>query len=383
MLEDNPIRPFEMDIHDSELDELRARLLATRWPSAETAGDWSQGVPLGWMKDITDYWANSYDWRAREKPLSQFDHFVTTIDSVDVHFIHAPSPHPGAVPVIMTHGWPGSFVEFLKVIEPLRNPTAFGGSAEDAMSVVVPSLPGFGFSGKPAEPGWTIERIAQAWDTLMQRLGYKQYIMNGTDWGAHVCMAAAQLPTASHIQGLALNLASADPTGFDFEPNAEEEAFHRHNASYFESGHGYSAQQSTRPQAVGYALDDSPVGQAAWILDKFSSWVDYDKDMGEVLSRDELLDNIMLYWLNRAGASSARLYFESFNSILINMPTIGIPSTYTRAKDVFMFSEREIRTRFTDLRRYGVVQRGGHFLAFEQPQIFIDDLRSSVRALTN
>ncbi|MGW8813019.1 epoxide hydrolase family protein [Gordonia terrae] len=380
---DESIRPIKIDVADEQLRDLQARLGATRWPSRETVDDWSQGVPLEWMQRVVRYWLKEYDWRARESRMNQFNHFVTNIDSLDIHFIHAPSPHPNATPVIMTHGWPGSFVEFLKVIDELSDPVAYGGSAEDALSIVVPSLPGFGLSGKPTGRGWTIDRIAAAWGTLMERLGYAEYVMNGTDWGSYICLAGTRAAGADRIRGLALNAATANPGDYDFEPDAEEERFHAHNAEYFETGHGYSAQQSTRPQALGYGLEDSPVGLAGWILDKFASWVDHHRELTDVLSMDDLLDNVMIYWLNGVATSSARLYYESFGSLFADNAPITKPVTYTRANDVFVFSEREIRTRFSDLRRFSVAPAGGHFLAFEQPEFFVRDLRDSVRQICN
>ncbi|WP_040795718.1 epoxide hydrolase family protein [Nocardia higoensis] len=375
------VRPFRIDVDTDELTELRRRLTATRWPDRELVDGWQQGPPLAYMKSLCEYWATTYDWKAREARLNEFDHYLTEIDGLDIHFIHAPSVHPDATPIVLTHGWPGSFVEFLDVIEPLRNPTAFGGSADDAMHVIVPSLPGFGFSGAPKESEWNVPRMAGAISELVRRLGYDRYVVNGTDWGAAIAMSLGQIETTDRLLGLCLNLAFANPENYDFEPNAEESEFHARQGAYFQGDNGYAVIQSTRPQTIGYSLDDSPVGQAAWIVDKFASWVDSDGSFEDVVGRDRLLDNIMVYWTTRTGTSSARMYYEAFAALFTDIPPIDCPVTYTRALDIFQISEREARTRFSDLRRYSVAERGGHFLAFERPEIFVEDLRRSVRAL--
>src|SRR5215471_21271208 len=306
------IKPFRIAVADDVLDDLKARLRRTRWPEAELVDDWSQGAPLRWVKDVCRYWLEDYDWRKREAALNRFAQFTTVIDGLDIHFIHVRSPHANALPLIMTHGWPGSLVEFHKVIEPLTNPTAHGGDAADAFHLVCPSLPGYGFSGKPTKPGWGVAHIADAWDELMTRLGYARYGAQGGDWGSGVT-AALGLRHADRVAGIHLNMVTVRPDPDTMDDLTEQEksalAAFQH---YLDVDSGYSKEQSTKPQTVGYGLVDSPVGLCAWIVEKFWSWTDCDGDPANVLTRDEMLDNIMLYWLPATGASSARLYWESF-----------------------------------------------------------------------
>ena len=375
------IRPFRINVADEQLDDLRRRLAATRWPSAELGAPWQQGPPLSYMQALCGYWATDYDWRSCEERLGRYDHALIEIDGVDVHFLRAPSRHENATPVVLLHGWPGSIIEFLDAIEPLRDPTAHGASAADAIDVVVPSLPGHGFSGVPDEQGWDIPRIARAVSELMNRLGYERYVASGTDWGAVVAMALGQSESPERLAGISLNLAFADPRNYDFEPDQLESRLHARIREYLRSDRGYAVIQSTRPQAIGYALDDSPSGLAAWIVDKFHSWADFGTELEEAVPRDRLLDDITLYWLTRTGTSSARLYYEAFDALFTDLASIACPVAYTRADDIFQLSEREARTRFSDLRRYSVAERGGHFLALEQPAWFAEDLRRSVRAL--
>ena len=306
------IEPFRIAATDEQLDDLKRRLRNTRWPEPECVDDWTQGIPLSYTQELCKYWLEQYDWRAREEQLNRFAQFRTTIDGLGIHFIHAQSPHPNAMPLVITHGWPGSIVEFHKVIEPLTNPTAFGGDAADAFHVVAPSLPGYGFSDKPPRTGWNVQRIARAWSNLMLRLGYTRYAAQGGDWGAAVTMyIGAQDP--ANCLGIHMNLVLAppDPTMSDL---TEQEKSALEGMKYYNDwDSGYSKQQSTRPQTVGYGLTDSPAGQAAWIIEKFWSWMDCDGHPENILTRDELLDNVMLYWLPATAASSARLYWESFN----------------------------------------------------------------------
>lgn len=375
------IREFPIAIDSEELRTLRQRLATTRWSDREVGDAWQQGPPLEYMKDLCRYWATSYDWRTCEAQLNQYNQCVTEIDGIDLHFVHAPSVHEDATPVVLIHGWPGSIIEFLEVIEPLRNPTAFGGDAADAMHVVIPSLPGYGFSGTPMETGWDIPRVARAMSELMSRLGYHRYIANGTDWGAAVSMALGQIESPDRLVGISLNLAFADPSRYDFEPDALETQFHARQGEYMTKDNGYAVIQSTRPQTIGYSLDDSPIGLAAWIIDKCHSWADFDNELEDAVRRDRLLDNITLYWVTRTGGSSARMYYEAFGALFTDIAPISCPVAYTRAHDIFQISEREARTRFSDLRRYSVADRGGHFLALEQPTWFVRDLRESVRSL--
>ena len=304
------IVPFRIDIPDADLDDLRQRLRQTRWPDPETVDDWSQGIPLAYVRELCGYWLERYDWRASEASLNRFPQFRTEIDGVDLHFVHARSPEEGALPLVITHGWPGSIVEFHKVIEPLADPVAFGGDAADAFHVVCPSLPGYGFSGKPDRPGWNSGRVAAAWDRLMARLGYPRYAAQGGDWGAQVTTALG-MNHPEHLAGIHLNMPIAFPESGATDLTEREQAALATITHYDQWESGYFKEQSTRPQTVGYGLADSPAGLCAWIVEKFWAWTDCDGDPANVLTRDEMLDDVMLYWLPAAGASSARLYWEN------------------------------------------------------------------------
>ncbi len=374
------IRPFKIAATEAELDDLRRRLQATRWPDPETPGDWSQGIPLAYTQELVAYWAEKYDWRAREASLNRFDQFITEIDGLDIHFIHVRSPHEDAVPLVITHGWPGSIVEFHKVIEPLTNPTAHGGDASDAFHVVCPSLPGYGFSGKPTETGWGVEKIAATWAKLMPRLGYDKYFAQGGDWGSMVTTMIG-LQDSENCRGIHLNMpvVGPDPTTLDSLTDAEKSAM-AGMQHYQQWDSGYSKQQSTRPQTLGYGLVDSPAGQAAWIVEKFWSWMDCDGHPENVVSRDELLDNVMLYWLPANGASSARLYWQSFNTA--NMDPLTLPvGCSIFPKEIFRTSKRWAEKRFQNLVHFNELSKGGHFAAFEQPETFVDEIRTCFRGL--
>jgi len=370
------IRPFKIDVPDRELDDLRTRLAMTRLPERETPNDWSQGVPLDYVSEIKAYWEHDYDWRRVESVLNGFDQFITSIDGLDVHFIHARSPEPNALPLVMTHGWPGSVVEFLKVIEPLRDPARHGGDAADAFHVVCPSLPGYGFSGKPAAPGWGVEKIADAWAQLASRLGYGQYVAQGGDWGSAVTTALGIRDT-DHCRAIHVNMVSARPEPQDNLTELEKRGL-AGMQHYQQWDSGYSKQQSTRPQTVGYALVDSPIGQAAWILEKFWAWTDCNGHPENALTRDEMLDNIMLYWLTASGASSARLYWESFGAF-----SAGEVQTPTGCsifpKEIFVCSRRWAGNRYKNIIYWNELDKGGHFAAFEQPELFVSELRNCFR----
>jgi pimeloyl-ACP methyl ester carboxylesterase len=372
--------PFRIEASDDALEDLRRRLRATRWPERETVEDWSQGIPLAYVQDVCAYWADKYDWRAREAALNRFPQFRTPIDGLGIHFLHQRSPHEGALPLVISHGWPGSIVEFHKVIEPLANPTAHGGDARDAFHVVCPSLPGYGFSDKPKGPGWKVERIARAWSELMQRLGYARYAAQGGDWGAMVTTAIG-LQDTERCVGIHLNMpiATPDPETMASLSDAEKAALaSMQHYDRFDSG--YSKQQSTRPQTLGYGLVDSPAGQAAWILEKFWSWTDCDGHPENVLTRDELLDNVMLYWLPGTGASSARLYWESFATPSLD-PVMVPTGCSIFPKEIFRTSRRWAEKRFQKLVHFRELPRGGHFAAFEQPETFVRELRETFRGL--
>jgi len=372
------VTPFKIDIPVEQLTDLKLRLAMTRMPDAETPGDWSQGVPLAYMIEVKDYWEKSYHWPDRQALLNRWPGFKTTLSDVDIHFLHIQSKHDQARPLLMTHGWPGSIVEFQKVIEALTDPVAHGGTAEQAFHLVCPSLPGFGFSGQPTQPGWGIEKIAEAWDELMLRLGYPQYLAQGGDWGAIVTTAIG-VQNLGHCQGIhvTMPIVTPNPETMDDLTDAERDSL---AAMQFYQNHdsGYSKQQSTRPQTLGYGLADSPMGQAAWILEKFYQWMDCDGLPQNVVSLDELLDNVMLYWLPNAGASSARIYWESFGSSTLSSLPVTVPSAISIfPKEIFKTSERWARQRYQDLRYFNQLPKGGHFAAFEQPDLFVKELRAA------
>ncbi len=366
------LRPFRIDVPTETLDDLRARLARTRWPEAECVDDWSQGMPLAYTRELAAYWADGYDWRSREAALNRFDQFITEIDGLDIHFIHQRSAHEDALPLLITHGWPGSIVEFHKVIEPLVNPAS--GRPQDAFHVVCPSLPGYGFSGKPARTGWGVDKIAQAWETLMVRLGYDRYGAQGGDWGAAVTTQMGR--NRGHCIGIHLNMPIAwPPAGSSADQTEDEKRAWAAVEQHRRWGSGYSEQQSTRPQTLGYGLVDSPAGQLAWIVEKFWAWMDCDGHPENVLSRDELLDNVMLYWVPATGASSARLYWESFRSFAgggrVELPT-GVALF---PKEILPTPRRWCENAY-NITHWTAMPRGGHFAAFEQPELFVDDVRA-------
>ena len=330
---------------------------------------------------MCEYWRTGYDWRRFETELNAIPQFRTTIDGLGIHFLHVRSPHDDALPLLLTHGWPGSVAEFMKVIDPLVDPTRQGGDASDAFDVVCPSLPGYGFSDKPAESGWGTGRIAGAWAELMARLGYRRYGAHGGDWGAIVTMQLANLDEG-HLAGIHVTMPVAQPVNPDDggQLTDSEQAALAAFAEHRRWGTGYSKQQSTRPQTLGYSLVDSPAGQCAWILEKFWAWTDCDGHPENVLTRDELLDNVMLYWLPAAGASSARLYWESFRDRAF--PVIGVPTGCSIfPKEVIRIPRSWAERRFTDLRMWQELDRGGHFAALEQPAILVEELRGFFRDL--
>lgn len=379
------LHPFRIAVDDAVLADLRRRLQHTRWPEAEPVDDWSQGVPRAWLQDMCRHWADGYDWRTREALLNRFAQFTTPLDGLDIHFIHQRSPHAGAMPLLLTHGWPGSVVEFQQVIGPLTDPTAHGGDAADAFHVICPSLPGFGFSAKPTTIGWGVDRIAAAWATLMDRLGYARYGAQGGDWGSAVTSALGALdPT--HCAGIHVTLAmgSRPPAGGEpgTAPAPDELQALQRAKFYNDRDSGYSKQQATRPQTLGYGLTDSPAGQAAWILEKFWAWTDHDGDPVHLLGRDALLDNLMLYWVTASATSSARLYWESFGAGRRAARPVTIPTgVAVYPKEIVPPVRRWMADSHTDIRHWQVMPRGGHFAAFEQPALFVDDLRAFFRLL--
>ena len=377
-MSDLQIQPFRVHVSDEVLDDLRRRLRATRWPDAETVDDWSQGIPLAYVQEVCAYWSEKYDWRKGEARINEFPQFRTEIDGVGIHFLHVRSPHENALPLVMTHGWPGSVVEFLKVIGPLTDPPAHGGDARDAFHVVCPAIPGYGFSDKPTSKGWGVRRVASAWSALMARLHYDRYAAQGGDWGAMITTCIG-IQDPGHCAGIHLNMpiVPPDPATMGNLTPAEQSAL-AGMKHYQDWDSGYSKQQSTRPQTLGYALVDSPAGQAAWILEKFWAWTDCDGHPENVLSRDELLDNVMLYWVPGAAASSARLYWESFSQP--PMDPISIPvGCSIFPKEIFRSSRRWAEKRFEKLVYWNELERGGHFAAFEQPQAFVTEVRACFR----
>jgi pimeloyl-ACP methyl ester carboxylesterase len=372
------IQPFRIAASDAALDDLRRRLRATRWPERETVDDWSQGIPLAYVQDVCAYWAEKYDWRAREARLNRFAQFRSEIQGLGIHFVHVRSPHADALPLVITHGWPGSIVEFQKVIEPLTNPTAHGGEARDAFHVVCPSLPGYGFSDKPARAGWKVERIADAWAELMGRLGYARYVAQGGDWGAMVTTRIG-IQDEAHCAAIHLNMPIAPPDPATLSDLTEREKSALAGMQHYQEwDSGYSKQQSTRPQTVGYGLVDSPAGQAAWILEKFWAWTDCNGHPENVLGRDELLDNLMLYWLPGTAASSARLYWESFRNPSLDPVRVPVGCSIF-PKEIFRTSKRWAEKRFEKLIHFEDMEKGGHFAAFEQPELYVREVRACFR----
>ena len=375
------ITPFHIAIPESDLDDLRTRLEHTRWPESEVVDDWTQGIPLSYLKDVCDYWKTSYDWRAVEKRLNALPQYTTKIDGLDVYFIHIRSSNEDARPLLLTHGWPGSVIEFLKVIGPLTERVQHGASEADSFHLVIPALPGFGFSEKPSKTGWSVDKIARAWSELMLRLGYTKYLAQGGDWGAAITASiGAQDP--EHCIGLHTNMPVVAPSGELLENLTTLEEDARRARQFYQAwDSGYSNQQSTRPQTLGYSLVDSAAGQAAWILEKFYQWTDCNGHPENVLSRDELLDNVMLYWLTASGASSARIYWESFASG--SNENVNVPSGCSIfPMEIFKASQRWVETRFKDLRYFNVLDTGGHFAAFEQPELSVQELRACFQKMS-
>lgn len=364
------IRPFTLAVPQSELDDLKARIDMARWPEKEPVDDWSQGTPLAVLQDLVAYWRSDYDWRQCEARLNALGQFMTEINGLDIHFLHVRSPRADAMPVVMTHGWPGSVIEFMGVIDQLTNPDD---PAAPAFHLVLPSLPGYGFSGKPTTTGWGVEKIGRAWGELMARLGYEKWFAQGGDWGSIVTTAIGVQQVPGCI-GIHLNMPIARPTEEDLaNPSPAELKALGALKHYQDWDSGYSKQQSTRPQTVGYGLVDSPIGQAGWILEKIWAWTDNQGSPWDALSRDQVLDNIMLYWLPRNGASSARLYWESFGSFAAQ--EIAIPVAVSAfPREVLPTPRKWAERNYRNLLHWGEVERGGHFAAWEQPDAFVREL---------
>jgi pimeloyl-ACP methyl ester carboxylesterase len=396
--EDNTIRPFKITVPEEQIVDLRRRIASTRWPDRETAADQSQGVQLAKLQELVRYWGTDYDWRKTEAKLNALPQFMTTIDNVDIHFIHVRSRHPNALPIIITHGWPGSVIEQLKLIGPLTDPTAHGGRAEDAFDVVIPSLPGYGFSSRPTGTGWDPDRIARAWAELMKRLGYTRYFAQGGDWGTPVSSAMAR-QNAAGLLGIHINLPATVPpevaaalgggpvpAGLSEKERAVLEAL---MANAKKGNSAYFTMMTARPQTVGYGATDSPAGLAAWILvhPGFAQWA-YGKDSEKSPTRDDVLDNITLYWLTNTATSAARLYWENGarGSVIVaaaqKTDEISLPVAITVfPDDVYRAPETWARRAYRNLVYFHEVDRGGHFAAWEQPELFSAELRAAFRPL--
>ncbi len=372
------IKPLTLTADASAVADLRERLAKTRWPEQETVEDWSQGVPLGYTQQLADYWRTEYDWQNRLAKLAVFDHFTTEIEGLDIHFLHKRSAEPGARPLILTHGWPGSVFEFLEVIEPLVDPVSHGGRAEDAFHVICPSLPGFGFSGKPTEAGWGVMKIAAAWNTLMERLGYERYFAQGGEWGS-VVTAAIGYQNLGQCTGLHVNmLVAMPPPEFFANPSPEDQEALIAAQYHQDQGMAYANQQRTRPQTMGYGLADSPVAQLSWIVEKIWAWTDNDGHPESAISRDEMLDTVTLYWMTGSGSSSAKLYWESFGNPFEGADlSIKIPVGYSKfPKEIVPAPKSWAEPFFENLIYYGEPEKGGHFAALEQPNLFVREVRS-------
>ncbi len=371
------IRPFEVHVPDEVLTDLRDRLRRTRWPDQIEGSGWTYGTDRTYLQEVCATWADDFDWRAWEQRLNHHDQFVTTIDGVDIHFLHERSYADDALPMIMTHGWPGSVLNFLPVIERLTDPVVEGGDPGDAFHLVIPSLPGYGFSGKPNEPGWDVQRIAEAWAVLMDRLGYDRYVAQGGDWGSMVSSRlAAHDP--EHCVALHLNLVLGMPTDDEpADPSTTEQAAMADMATYLDEGSGYAKIQGTRPQTLSYALNDSPSGQAAWIVEKFREWTDCDGDLEAAVDRDQLLATITLYWVTETAGSSARLYYESQHADTFGLgPWVEAPTGCAIYPREIMRPPRRWAEQLYHVTRYTELERGGHFPTLEVPDLFVDDVRA-------
>ncbi|GAA2003592.1 epoxide hydrolase [Nocardiopsis rhodophaea] len=378
---EQPIVPFDIDIPQTDLDDLNRRLENTRWPEEPPGVGWDNGIPVGYLRELADYWRTRYDWRAEERKLNALPQFTTEIDGHDVHFVHVRSPEPNALPLVLTHGWPGSIVEFLEVIGPLADPRAHGGDPADAFHVVAPSPPGFTLSGPTRETGWTVARVARAWAELMRRLGYPRYVAHGGDFGALVSRELG-LIDSEHVAALHLTLlvsASATPENADFSVEAEKRSVEKGYRYDYELS-GYAAIQSTKPQLISYGLTDSPIAQLAWIADGFKSWTDSTNVPEDAVDRDAMLTNVMLYWLTGTAGSSARYYKEGVETWGELEPESSVPTAVAVFPHDIHLPFRRLAERNNNIVRWTEFDRGGHFGAMEEPDLFIDDLRESFRA---
>jgi len=384
------IRPFHINVPQASITDLRKRIQATRWPEKETVADQSQGVKLERIQKLVKYWGTDYDWRKAEAKLNSLPQFITNIDGLDIQFVHIKSKHKNALPMVLTHGWPGSVFELTKIIGPLTDPTKYGGKAEDAFDVVIPSMPGYGFSGKPTSTGWDADHIAKAWDVLMKRLGYKTYVSSGGDWGSVVAdKMAKQQPEG--LLGIHVNMPATVPADVanalkngDPAPSGLSEkelaAFNSLNKLYTKGG-GYAAMMVTRPQTLGYGLSDSPAGLAAFFYDKMNDWTYSNGDAEKSLTKDEILDDISLYWLTNSAASSAQLYWEN-NANNFNAVDISIPAAITVFPgEIYQAPKSWSEKAYHNLIYFNEVKKGGHFAQWEEPQLFAEELRAAFKSL--
>ena len=380
----NPIDHFVIDIPDPILEDLQQRLQRTRFPDEETVEDWDQGIPLSYVRELVDYWRDEYDWRQCEKLLNSWPNFITQIDDIDIHFIHQRSRYSQATPVLLTHGWPGSILEFRHLISRLTDPVAHGGTPDDAFHVVIPSLPGYGFSGKPRAPGTSVEKIAGMWSQLMSRLNYSTYVAHGGDWGGLVSQAMAVQQPAG-LLGIHTTLPIAAPGAISANDPRTQEAVTRF-AYYQTYDSAYAQQQSTRPQTLGYGLADSPVGQLAWIIEKYGQWTDCERNgirhPENMISRQVLIDTVMVYWLTNSAASASRLYWESFRQP--DVSPISLPTGISEFPAEIMRPPRQwCEQRFSNLIYFNdAIVTGGHFAALEVPDALTLELRKWKHALT-
>ena len=370
------VSPFTIAVSDEAIVDLQTRLAATRWPDRELVDDWTQGVPLAYVQELCEYWADEYDWRRCEAELNAHPNFTTEVDGLGVHFLHIRSPHAKATPMIITHGWPGSILEFGKVIDPLTNPTAHAGTETDAFHLVIPSLPGYGWSEHPTSTGTGIEKIAEMWDSLMVSLGYDDYIAQGGDWGGAITtQIGIQARGSCRAIHTTMPIAPPDPQTMNELTDQERSAL-KALRFYDRWDSGFSKQQSTRPQTVGYGLADSPAGQAAWIAEKFYAWTDCDGHPENSLTRDELLDNISLYWFTETATSSARLYWESFSEVRSDEIELATGCSMF-PKEIIKPSRRWAEQRYRNIVYWNDLDRGGHFPALEVPDVFVAELRAA------
>lgn len=376
------IEPFRIDVAEEALSDLKDRLATTRFPNQVEGAGWDYGTELGYLRELCGYWRDEYDWRVHERRLNGFDQFRTEIDGDNVHFIHVTSPEPAALPIVLSHGWPGSIVEFLDVISPLADPSSHGGDPADAFHVVVPSLPGYGFSGPTTQPGWDTRRIAVAFVELMDRLGYDRFVAQGGDWGSMISVQMA-LAAPDKLRAIHLNMVIAGPPeGDDLSGLSEKELAGLDDmATYERVDSGYAKVQGTKPQTVGYALNDSPAGLAAWIVEKFRTWSDCGGDVESSFTKDQLITNLMTYWVTETAHSSARLYYETMKSGRWGLAgsRVEVPTGCAIFPREIVRPPRRWAEAAYNLARWVELPRGGHFAAFEVPDLFVEELRTFFR----